>query len=81
LISTQAGGGDAWQQLGAAAYDYTCKDANGNSYTCWPECEDWADIFANAMVDSGNINQSSDLGRQMFAFYRKMENHVMGGTP
>jgi RHS repeat-associated protein len=81
LISSTAGGDDAWQQLGAAAYDYTCKAEDGTFYTCWPENEDWADIFANAMVNDGNIDRSSDLGNQMYAFFQEMEDHVLRGAP
>lgn len=68
LYSSQVGGGRAWQQ-------------DGGGYVCWQQCEDWADIFANAMVGNGNINQSSDLGGQIYTFYKEMESHVLRGTP
>ena len=65
LISQNVGGGDAWQQ-------------RGGDYDGWQQGEDWADIFANAMI--GNINQSSDLGGQMSNFFYDMQNYVMGGA-
>lgn len=39
--------------------------------------EDWADIFSNYI--SGNLNQSKDLGWQMYRFASEMGNHVTGG--
>jgi len=68
LILSPVGGGRAWQQ-------------DGGGYVCWQQCEDWADIFSNAMVGNGNINQSSDLGGQMYAFFKEMENHMKGVNP
>lgn len=70
LFARRVGGGSAWQQLEAA---------NAYSYDCWQYCEDWGDIFANAMIN--NINLDTDLGGQMYLFFNKMENHVKGITP
>ena len=69
LFARRAGGGPAWQQSARK---------NAYSYTCWQQCEDWADIFANSMIN--NININSDLGGQMNLFFNKMENHVKGIT-
>jgi len=39
-----------------------------------PEWEDWADIFANAMI--GNIDISSELGSQMSSFFYQMQTQM-----
>ena len=39
-----------------------------------PHWEDWADIFANAMI--GNLNTCSEIGGQLSDFMRSMKMHV-----